>query len=331
MPKRGSPLSAGFDLASAEKTIVPAGGRAVVKTDLSIACPVGTYARIAPRSGLAVKKMIDCGAGVVDADYRGNVGVVLFNFGTEDFQVDIGDRIAQLILEQISMVPAVQVDELTETERGAGGFGSTGVKGELSEPLQKIPRVEDVDSTRKIMTDATPTTDCLQLKFLSDQATMPTKGSPLSAGFDLASAEKTVVPAGGRAVVKTDLSIACPVGTYARIAPRSGLAVKKMIDCGAGVVDADYRGNVGVVLFNFGTEDFEIDVGDRIAQLILEQISMVPAMKVAELTETERGAGGFGSTGVKEDLRDPFPKVEDVQGSPETTVSMDRFEEKKDD
>jgi len=58
---------------------------------------------------------------------RGNVGVVLFNFGKEDFHVEIGDRIAQLILEQISMVPAVQVEELTETERGAGGFGSTGV------------------------------------------------------------------------------------------------------------------------------------------------------------------------------------------------------------
>jgi deoxyuridine 5'-triphosphate nucleotidohydrolase len=88
-------------------------------------------------SGLAVKKMIDCGAGVVDADYRGNVGVVLFNFGSEDFHVEVGDRIAQLILEQISMVPAVQVEELTETERGAGGFGSTGVSGE---PEKKIAR-----------------------------------------------------------------------------------------------------------------------------------------------------------------------------------------------
>eukprot|EP00571_Detonula_confervacea_P011574 CAMPEP_0172308258 /NCGR_PEP_ID=MMETSP1058-20130122/8916_1 /TAXON_ID=83371 /ORGANISM="Detonula confervacea, Strain CCMP 353" /LENGTH=165 /DNA_ID=CAMNT_0013020637 /DNA_START=189 /DNA_END=686 /DNA_ORIENTATION=+ len=140
--------------------------------------------------------------------------------------------------------------------------------------------------------------DCLQVKFLSEHAKMPTRGSPQSAGFDLSSAETTMVPAGGRAVVKTDLSIACPEGTYARIAPRSGLAVKKMIDCGAGVVDADYRGNVGVVLFNFGSDDFEVNVGDRIAQLILEQISMVPAVKVEELTETQRGEGGFGSTGV---------------------------------
>jgi dUTP pyrophosphatase len=67
------------------------------------------YNPIHLNSGLAVKKMIDCGAGVVDADYRGNVGVVLFNFGPEDFHVEVGDRVAQLILEQISMVPAVQV------------------------------------------------------------------------------------------------------------------------------------------------------------------------------------------------------------------------------
>ena len=91
-----------------------------------------------------MKKMIDCGAGVVDADYRGNVGVVLFNFGPTDFEVSVGDRIAQLILEQISMVPAVQVTELTETERGAGGFGSTGVGKtnvkEDGEPEKKVQR-----------------------------------------------------------------------------------------------------------------------------------------------------------------------------------------------
>eukprot|EP00586_Coscinodiscus_wailesii_P021084 CAMPEP_0172496128 /NCGR_PEP_ID=MMETSP1066-20121228/81867_1 /TAXON_ID=671091 /ORGANISM="Coscinodiscus wailesii, Strain CCMP2513" /LENGTH=269 /DNA_ID=CAMNT_0013268251 /DNA_START=215 /DNA_END=1024 /DNA_ORIENTATION=- len=139
---------------------------------------------------------------------------------------------------------------------------------------------------------------CLRVKKLSPTASLPTRGSPLSAGFDLASAEKKTVPAKGKAIVKTDLSIACPPGTYARIAPRSGLAVKKFIDTGAGVVDADYRGNVGVVLFNFSDEDFEVAVGDRIAQLILEQICMVDAVEVEDLEETLRGAGGFGSTGV---------------------------------
>ena len=135
MPQRGSPLSAGFDLASAENTVIKAGQRGIVKTDLSIACPAGTYARIAPRSGLAVKKFIDVGAGVVDADYRGPVGVVLFNFGAEDFVVEQGDRVAQLILEEICMADAVEVELLTDTERGEGGFGSTGVKKQKVDPI----------------------------------------------------------------------------------------------------------------------------------------------------------------------------------------------------
>jgi dUTP pyrophosphatase len=110
--------------------VVPAHGRAVVRTGLSIAIPENTYARIAPRSGLAVKKFLDTGAGVVDYDYRGEVGVVLFNHGEEDFEVKVGDRIAQLILERISMADCVETDELFDTERGSAGFGSTGVSGE---------------------------------------------------------------------------------------------------------------------------------------------------------------------------------------------------------
>jgi dUTP pyrophosphatase len=124
-------------LASAYDVIVPARGKAIVKTGLAIAIPENTYARIAPRSGLAVKKFIDTGAGVVDYDYRGEVGVVLFNHSEEDFVVSTGDRVAQLILERISMADCVEVDELFETERGAGGFGSTGVQG----GVEKKPRL----------------------------------------------------------------------------------------------------------------------------------------------------------------------------------------------
>lgn len=109
-------------------TIVPANGKAIVKTDLAIAIPENTYARIAPRSGLAVKHFIDVGAGVVDYDYRGNVGVVLFNHSDVDFTVKQSDRIAQLILENISMVPVEEVSELPSSERGDGGFGSTGTE-----------------------------------------------------------------------------------------------------------------------------------------------------------------------------------------------------------
>lgn len=148
--------------------------------------------------------------------------------------------------------------------------------------------------------DATTTTT-LRVQLLSEHATMPSKGSPMSAGYDLSASTDITIPAqGGRALVPTDLSIACPVGTYARIAPRSGLALKHGIDVGAGVVDADYRGPVGVILFNFGKEDFEVTKGDRIAQLILEKICMTDAIQVEELDDTKRGAAGFGSTGVQD-------------------------------
>lgn len=80
----------------------------------------------APRSGLALKNFIDVGAGVIDSDYRGPLGVLLFNFSDEPFQVRIGDRIAQLIIERISTPEVAIVDELPTTDRGAGGFGSTG-------------------------------------------------------------------------------------------------------------------------------------------------------------------------------------------------------------
>lgn len=101
---------------SAYDATVPAGRQALIKTDLSIAIPPNTYARIAPRSGLAVKKMIDVGAGVVDYDYRGPVGVVLFNHGPDDFIVKRGDRVAQLILERICMADVEEVTAMTRSQ-----------------------------------------------------------------------------------------------------------------------------------------------------------------------------------------------------------------------
>ena len=124
------------------------------------------------------------------------------------------------------------------------------------------------------------------------------RASAQAAGYDLFAAIATVVPAKGKAIVPTEISIAVPEGTYGRVAPRSGLAVKNFIDVGAGVIDADYRGPLGVVLFNFSDTDFAVQPGDRIAQLILEKIAIAPVEEVADLDDTERGAGGFGSTGV---------------------------------
>ncbi|PFH52621.1 hypothetical protein AMATHDRAFT_139508 [Amanita thiersii Skay4041] len=140
----------------------------------------------------------------------------------------------------------------------------------------------------------------LLVKRHSEKARLPTRGSTLAAGYDLYSAENKVVPAHGKALVDTQISIAVPIGTYGRVAPRSGLASKYMIDTGAGVIDADYRGIVFVLLYNHSDSDFEVKEGDRIAQLILERI-YTPAI-AENLDQTVRGAGGFGSTGGHEKL-----------------------------
>ncbi|OUM56556.1 hypothetical protein PIROE2DRAFT_18788 [Piromyces sp. E2] len=127
IPKRETDGSAGMDLRSAYDEVIPPNTRKLVKTDIAIKIPKDCYGRIAPRSGLAIKHFIDLGGGVVDSDYRGNLGVIMFNFGEKEFVVKKGDRIAQLILERIYIPEVVEVEELDETERGAGGFGSTGV------------------------------------------------------------------------------------------------------------------------------------------------------------------------------------------------------------
>ncbi|XP_038606668.1 deoxyuridine 5'-triphosphate nucleotidohydrolase, mitochondrial [Tachyglossus aculeatus] len=137
----------------------------------------------------------------------------------------------------------------------------------------------------------------LQFVRLSEHATAPTRGSARAAGYDLYSAYDYSIPAMEKALVKTDIQISLPHGCYGRVAPRSGLAAKHFIDVGAGVIDEDYRGNVGVILFNFGKEKFEVKKGDRIAQLICERVFYPELEEVQGLDDTERGSGGFGSTG----------------------------------
>ncbi len=120
LPLRTSAHAAGYDLFPLAAGTVPAGGHAVVKTGIAVACPPGTYARIAPRSGLAAKKMIGVGAGVVDFDYRGEVGVVVFNHGASDFDYAPENAVAQLILEKIAAPPVVESSVLPEAARVAG-------------------------------------------------------------------------------------------------------------------------------------------------------------------------------------------------------------------
>ena len=136
----------------------------------------------------------------------------------------------------------------------------------------------------------------MSVELCHQDARLPTREGN-AAGYDVYSVSGLSIPAGGRALVATGLKIAAPPGTYIRVAPRSGLAWKHGVQTGAGVVDEDYRGEIKVLLLNHGAEEFRVGKGDRVAQLVFERIA-TPALKaVASLDGTERGAGGFGSTG----------------------------------
>jgi len=139
----------------------------------------------------------------------------------------------------------------------------------------------------------------LQVQKLNPDAILPVRANSGSAGYDLVAYTETVVYPGNRTVVPLGIALKLPEGTYGRIAPRSGLAVKHGLDVLAGVVDPDYTGEVKVVLFNtdFHTP-FVIHPGYKIAQLILEKC-VTPEIHEIETIDlvTERGEGGFGSTG----------------------------------
>jgi dUTP pyrophosphatase len=131
IPAYETEQSAGMDLRAniSESITLKPLERAIIKTGLFIALPPGFEAQVRPRSGLAAKKGITVlnSPGTVDADYRGEIGVILVNLSNEDFVVQDGERVAQLVIAKHERITWEEVDILSETERGAGGFGSTGV------------------------------------------------------------------------------------------------------------------------------------------------------------------------------------------------------------
>jgi dUTP pyrophosphatase len=152
----------------------------------------------------------------------------------------------------------------------------------------------------------------LNVKKLVENAILPAYGSSYAAGIDVCSTSAHSIPPRSRKLVGTGLSISWTSGSssgsssgstqnaedfYIRVAPRSGLAAKQSIDVGAGVIDYDYRGEVFVLLINHHNENtYEVKSGEKIAQLIMERIKRPSILEVDQHSETERGAGGFGST-----------------------------------
>ncbi|MDP6565125.1 MAG: dUTP diphosphatase [Alphaproteobacteria bacterium] len=133
---------------------------------------------------------------------------------------------------------------------------------------------------------------------------LPARATPDAAGMDLyaAVADEVVLAPGDRALIPTGIALAVPAGHEAQIRPRSGLALKHGVTVlnGPGTIDADYRGEVGVILINHGTAPFVVRRGDRVAQLVVALVAAAELEEVAVLPDSERGAGGFGSTGLRD-------------------------------
>lgn len=140
----------------------------------------------------------------------------------------------------------------------------------------------------------------LRFKKVHPEAVLPAYAHASDAGMDVRSVEDVVIPAGGRALVHTGLVMLLPPGYEAQVRPRSGLALKHGITVlnTPGTIDSGYRGEVGVILANFGSEGFAVAKGDKIAQIVVAPVTQAAIEEAYEIDETDRGAGGFGSTGV---------------------------------
>jgi len=140
----------------------------------------------------------------------------------------------------------------------------------------------------------------LEIQKIHEDAVPPKRSTPGDAGLDLTSVENMVIQPEEVKLVPTGWKMSVPMGYEIQIRPRSGLAFKKkiMVLNSPGTVDCHYRGEVKVILYNEGKEPFEIKVGDRIAQMVINQVELWEPEIREELSETVRGAGGFGSTGV---------------------------------
>ena len=141
----------------------------------------------------------------------------------------------------------------------------------------------------------------LSFKRIHPDAVMPAYAHPSDAGMDVRSVEELVIPAGKRALVHTGLVVLLPPLYEAQVRPRSGLALKFGVTVlnTPGTIDSGYRGEIGVILANFGDADFIVKKGDKIAQLVIAPVTQPEVCEVSEIDETDRGAGGFGSTGRK--------------------------------
>jgi dUTP pyrophosphatase len=140
----------------------------------------------------------------------------------------------------------------------------------------------------------------VRIKRLNEDAVIPQYQTEGAAGFDLHASHSVIIPVGEHRLIKTGIAIELPPSFEMQIRSRSGLALKHGIQAHFGTIDHDYRGEIGVILFNFGGQPFKVEKNDRIAQAVIEKFEEAQFSIVEELSQTSRGSGGFGSTNVRE-------------------------------
>ncbi|WP_010678368.1 dUTP diphosphatase [Bacillus timonensis] len=140
----------------------------------------------------------------------------------------------------------------------------------------------------------------LKVMLLHEEAKLPLQANPGDAGFDLFSAEEKTIKPGEAALIKTGIKMELPPGTEAQVRPRSGLALKHSVTVlnSPGTIDEGYRGEVAVILINHGKDDFVVEKQMRIAQMVIAEVAQVNLLQVEDVAASERGEGGFGSSGI---------------------------------
>ena len=138
----------------------------------------------------------------------------------------------------------------------------------------------------------------IKFQKILDDAIIPHYAHPGDAGMDVFSAEETIIKAGERKSVRTGVKMELPEGFVGLVWDKSGLALKNGIKTMAGVIDSGYRGEIGIVLINLGQSDFKIEKGQKIAQMLVQKVERMEIKETKELSETKRGEGCFGSTGL---------------------------------
>ncbi len=236
--------------------------------------------------------------------------VFVKNPGRRPYKLDLHTATGRFLGYTATNKNIIYIDDVTKRIKIATHcvFDEAGVtlppleQSTAQQALQKAGYKPDPAITHNDVTEAVignDTTEHLIVKLLSQNAKTPQKGTPGAAGYDVFSAVTASLQPGQRGLFPLDIQLTPPQGTYIQMKSRSGISVKNIVDVQAGVIDADFTGNVTVVLHNHGTETFHVNIGDKIAQIVIIKIETPDIhMTTAEAQSTQRGENGFGSTGV---------------------------------